>query len=418
MSCKNILIFFSIFILILSIIIYYSFDTSYEEIEIKGPNSKAKCMDGSNYKFLFSKGWGNGTSSFYIYFEGGGFCGDNNYNPNDNDAPLKCCFKRKNVELGNNKFNFFYKYFNKFLSRFFTSSKYFNPIFYNWNKIFIKYCDGTLHMGNNINPIIYNNTKIYSRGEENVKSVFDYLIKNYDFSNAKNVMAVGSSVGGLAVVFYSKYIRSLLSDKTNYKVISDSGYFHHGTYKGLNRMDDMITKLQNNLKIGQTETMKNIDENLDIFDSSNPIKYINKLNNDYPILFLTSSLDSWAIKRLVNSTCFFGKKVYDNCDKNEINIFEQYSKDVENDFLEIIKNDKNKKITAFITKGFYHMFLFIGWSWNDKTYGVNDYSVQQFIYDWYYDLLPKNKRMFYDSKNILKYKVDAYWYSNYLAPDF
>jgi len=208
MSCKNILIFFSIFILILSIIIYYSFDTSYEEIEIKGPNSKAKCMDGSNYKFLFSKGWGNGTSSFYIYFEGGGFCGDNNYNPNDNDAPLKCCFKRKNVELGNNKFNFFYKYFNKFLSRFFTSSKYFNPIFYNWNKIFIKYCDGTLHMGNNINPIIYNNTKIYSRGEENVKSVFDYLIKNYDFSNAKNVMAVGSSVGGLQLFFIQNILEA------------------------------------------------------------------------------------------------------------------------------------------------------------------------------------------------------------------
>ena len=291
-------------------------------------------------------------------------------------------------------------------------------MFYNWNKIFIKYCDGTLHMGNNIDPIIFNNTKIYVRGEENVKSVFSYLIKNNDFSNAKNVLATGSSAGGLAVVFYSKYIRSLLTDKTNYKVISDSGYFHHGTYKGLNRMDDMMLKLQNNLKIVQTETMRNIDKQLDFFNSSNPIKYLNILNNDYPILFLTSSYDSWVLKRLVNSTCFFGKKVYDSCDQKEIKVFEEYSKDVENDFLEITKNDKNKKITTFITKGFYHMFLFIGWSWNDKSYGVNDYSVQQFVHDWYYDLLPKNKKMFYDSKNVLKYKVDVYWYSNYYMPDF
>jgi hypothetical protein len=416
MSCKNILIFFSLSILILSIIIYYSFDTSFEEIEIA--NSKAKCMDGSNYKFLFSKGFGNGTNSFYIYFEGGGFCGDNNYNPNNNDSPLECCYKRKNIELGSNKINILYRYFNKFFSRFLTSSKYFNPIFYNWNKIFIKYCDGTMHTGNNIDPIIFNNTKIYVRGEENVKSVFNYLTKNNDFSNAKNVLAVGSSAGGVAVVFYSKYIRSLLSDKTNYKVISDSGYFHHGTYEGINRMDDMMLKLQNSLKIRQTETMKNIDEKLDFFNSSNTIKYVNKLNNDYPILFLTSSLDSWAIKRLLNITCFFGKKVYDNCEPKEINIFEQYSKDVENDFKEIINKDKSKTITAFITKGFYHMFLFIGWSWNDKSYGVNEYSVQQFVHDWYYDLLPKNKRMFYDSKNVLKYKTDVYWYSNYLAPDF
>ena len=62
MSCKTILIFFSVLILLLSFLIYYSFDTSYEEIVID--NSKAKCMDGSNYKFLFSKGFGNGTNSF------------------------------------------------------------------------------------------------------------------------------------------------------------------------------------------------------------------------------------------------------------------------------------------------------------------------------------------------------------------
>ena len=407
MSCKSLLITFSLIILLISIIIYYSFDTSYIEIEIDEQNSKAKCMDGSNYKFLFSKGFGNGTNSFYIYFEGGGFCGDNNYNPKDNNAPLKSCFIRKDTPLGSNKFDILYRYFHIFFSRFLSSSKYFNPIFYNWNKVFIKYCDGTLHIGNNLDPIIFNNTKIYTRGEENVKAVFNYLIKKNDFSNAKNVMAVGSSAGGLAVIFYSNYIRSLLSDKTNYKVISDSGYFHHGEYKGINIMDDMMLKLKNNLKLGQTRTMNKIDNNLDFLDSSNPIKYIHKINNDYPILFITSSYDSWVFKRLVNSTCFFGYKVYDNCPKNEIINFEQYSKDLENDFLYIINNDKNKKITAFINKGFFHMFLLIGWSWNDKTYGGNGYSIQKFVNDWYYNLLPDDKRMFFD-KNILKKKVDAF----------
>jgi len=416
MSCKNFLIYFSFLILILSILIIYSFDFSYEEIEINNP--KAKCLDGSNYKFLFSKGSGNGTNSFYIFFEQGGFCGDNNFDPKDNDTPQKCCMIRKNKALGSNKFDLVYRYFNVYISRFFTSSKYFNPIFYNWNKIHIKYCDGTLHMGNNEDPIVYNNTKLYVRGEENVKSVFDFLIKNYNFSNAKNVLATGSSAGGLAVIFYAKYIRSLLSDKTNYKVISDFGYFHHGTYKGINRMDGMMTKLKNSFNIKQTETMRSINESLDFVGFSNPIKYINNLNNDYPILFITSSYDAWAIKRLVNTTCFFGKKVYDSCDKKEIMEIEKYSTDVENDFKKIIKNDKSKKITAFVVKGFMHMYLYFGWSWNDKSYGVNGYSVQEFVHDWYYDLLPKDKKLYYDSKNILKYKKDVYWYYNYFLPDF
>ena len=71
-------------------------------------------------------------------------------------------------------------------------------------------------------------------------------------------------------------------------------------------------------------------------------------------------------------------------------------------------------ITAFIPKGFFHTFLIIGWSWNVKSYGVDNYSVQQFINDWYYGLLPKYKRMFYDSDNVLKYKIDAFWIDHYL----
>ena len=418
MCCKNCFIFLSFFILVISILIYYSFDLSFEEIEIKDPNSKAKCLDGSNYKFLFSKGFGNGTNSFYIYFEHGGFCGDSNYNPNDNESPQKGCYIRKDQPLGSNKFDKLSRYFIKYFQRFFTSSKYFNPMFYNWNKVFIKYCDGAFHMGNNINPIIYNGTKLYTRGEENIKSVFNYLIKNYKFSNSKNVLAVGSSAGGVAVIFYSKYIRSLLTDKTNFKVISDFGYFCHGNYKGINRMDDMMVKLNKSFNIKQTETMKNIDSNLDFVDFTNIKKYVNKLNNDYPILFITSFHDSWATKRLINSTCIFGKKVYDNCDKNEIKYFEQYSQDVENDFKEIIKNDKNKKITAFIVNGFFHMYLYFAWSWVDKSYGIEGYSIHQFIHDWYYDILPKDKRMYYSKKNSQKNKIDAYWLINYLSPDF
>ena len=69
-------------------------------------------------------------------------------------------------------------------------------------------------------------------------------------------------------------------------------------------------------------------------------------------------------------------------------------------------------------KAFYHMLILYSWSWTDKSYGVKNYSVYNFIHDWYYDLLPKGKKIFKDSENVLKRKVDIYWYFNYLFPDF
>ena len=38
-----------------------------------------------------------------------------------------------------------------------------NPKFYNWNKVFITYCDGTYHVGYNAEPYIYNDKELYFR---------------------------------------------------------------------------------------------------------------------------------------------------------------------------------------------------------------------------------------------------------------
>ena len=422
MNIKNCLIYFSIFILIISILLYFSFDTSYIEIEITDQNSKAKCMDGSNYKFLYSKGFGNGTNSFYIYFEAGGFCGDENYDPKNEEAPLQLCEKRITNRLGTNKFLPLLRYFNPYISRFFTSSKYFNPIFYNWNKVYIKYCDGTLYMGNEEKPIQYKNLLFYIRGEENVKSVFNYLTKNKNLNNAKNVLVSGSSAGAIAVNIYSKYIRSLLSSKTNYKVISDSGFFHQTNYnliyKNLNIMQDMMIKLKNSFHLSKTKTMIDLNPKNDFIDFIQPKTFINNYEKDFDFLFLTSAYDSWALSRLLKIRCFFGKNVYNDCNETEINMFEKYSNELIDEIENIIEKDKNGKITAWIPKGFYHMFICNSWSWNIKKYGVGGYSVQSFINDWYYDLLPKNKKMFYDKKDVKKKLVDFFWFINYLKVKF
>ena len=281
MKLKRVMFYINLLILSISALIYLLFDTSYVSIEVKFPNSKAKCLDGSNYKFLFSKGFENGTSSFYVYFESGGFCGDNNFNPNNDSSPLESCLNKFGTRQVSNNFSIF-RYFSKFFERYFTSTKYFNPLFFNWNKVFIKYCDGTFHLGNVENTIKYKGKNMYIRGEENVKSVFDFLVKYKNFSTAKNVVVAGTSSGGIASVFYSKYIRSLFNNSinVNYKVISDSGYFvaknYSLIYDNINIMEQMISKLINNFNIVKTQTMiKYYENSLNFMDFIFPKKYIN-----------------------------------------------------------------------------------------------------------------------------------------------
>ena len=90
-----------------------------------------------------------------------------------------------------------------------------NTNFYNWNKVFVKYCDGNIFQGYHEEPFIYNNTKIYVRGEKNVKEMLDYMIDNYSLSSASNVVVSGSSAGGIGSLMWSKYIHSL-TPKSNF----------------------------------------------------------------------------------------------------------------------------------------------------------------------------------------------------------
>jgi hypothetical protein len=47
-----------------------------------------------------------------------------------------------------------------------------NPLYYNWNKIFIPYCDGTFHQGSARNPIQYKGVNLFFRGSNNTIAHF------------------------------------------------------------------------------------------------------------------------------------------------------------------------------------------------------------------------------------------------------
>lgn len=42
-----------------------------------------------------------------------------------------------------------------------------NPVFYDWTKVKVMYCDGNFHLGNRKNPIKYRGKDLYFRGGRN-----------------------------------------------------------------------------------------------------------------------------------------------------------------------------------------------------------------------------------------------------------
>ena len=410
-------LFFSIIILILSYLIYDSLELSFEEVELNGPNSKARCLDGSPYKFLVSKGFGDGQNSFLFFFEHGGFCGDNNYDPNNENNILPSCYKRLKRNIGSNRFPIIDRFFISYFSKLFSRKQSMNPNFYNWNKIFVKYCDGNIFQGYHEEPFIYNNTKIYVRGEKNVKEMLDYMIDNYSLTSASHVVVSGSSAGGIGSLMWSKYIHSL-TPKSNFKVISDSGYFvdKNVSLWDTNIIREMMIRLTTQLKVEYTPLMSYYCPHKDeIWRCYFPPYFLDGIKNEFPILILTSLYDSWGLRRLVGTGCYFKNfKVNDNCNSTEIQHFERYAK-YALEGLEVFNTSKiENKITAWVPKGYYHMYIYMNIHWNSPNYAVESYTLEKIIDDWYNERLNKTKKLYYDNE-IKKYNYDVYWLYKYFS---
>jgi hypothetical protein len=72
-----------------------------------------------------------------------------------------------------------------------------NPDYYNWNKMMVPYCDGTLHMGLIEKPIPYKDIELYFWGYTNTVEAFKYILENYNFYNAESAILTGLSAGVL-----------------------------------------------------------------------------------------------------------------------------------------------------------------------------------------------------------------------------
>ena len=99
-----------------------------------------------------------------------------------------------------------------------------NPDFYNWNMVFVIYCDGSSFTGMREKPIYFKDKPVYFRGKVILEAIIEDLLSR-GIRDASDVLLSGSSAGSLAVLIHADFIKSKLNQKTRVRALSDSGYF-------------------------------------------------------------------------------------------------------------------------------------------------------------------------------------------------
>ncbi|KAK4389094.1 Pectin acetylesterase 8 [Sesamum angolense] len=153
------------------------------------------------------RGYGTGINNWLVHIEGGGWCNN-----------VTTCLARKNNRLGSSKYMVKQLAFSGILNM----KANFNPDFYNWNRVKVRYCDGASFTGDveAVNPV----TKLHYRGARVFLAVMEDLLAK-GMKNAENAVLSGCSAGGLTTILHCDSFKALLPMGTKVKCFSDAGYF-------------------------------------------------------------------------------------------------------------------------------------------------------------------------------------------------
>jgi hypothetical protein len=99
---------------------------------------------------------------------------------------------------------------------------------YNWNMVFMRYCDGASFSGNNAKPTVYKNTTLHWRGMHVREAIVKDLMANRGLSKATDLVVSGCSAGGLATYLHTdQWCDTLHTSNPSAKCVGlpDSGFF-------------------------------------------------------------------------------------------------------------------------------------------------------------------------------------------------
>mmetsp|Transcript_58823 Transcript_58823/g.93031 ORF Transcript_58823/g.93031 Transcript_58823/m.93031 type:complete len:402 (+) Transcript_58823:80-1285(+) len=183
---------------------------------------KAKCLDGSQGRYYFRKGRGQGLTKFYLHQQGGGFC-----------TSFEDCLARSKTNLGSTLAHVPDAWGPTHnLSEdqsYFSINPRINPLLYNWNHIFMVYCDGAYFAGDNSSDTIVQGEQLYFAGRHILDATLHHLLSEHDLFGATDVMLGGCSAGAIATFAHVDYVaralRGGLAPQARVTGFPDSGFY-------------------------------------------------------------------------------------------------------------------------------------------------------------------------------------------------
>eukprot|EP01012_Entosiphon_sulcatum_P023990 TRINITY_DN2914_c0_g1_i1.p1 TRINITY_DN2914_c0_g1~~TRINITY_DN2914_c0_g1_i1.p1 ORF type:complete len:389 (+),score=58.84 TRINITY_DN2914_c0_g1_i1:27-1169(+) len=175
---------------------------------------RAVCLDGTPGVYYHRPGTGQGAKKWYIHQQGGGWC-----------ESYSSCYSRALGDLGSSKN---YPKAATFEGGYFDTDPKNNPMMYDWNLGYLKYCDGNSFSGSNITSQPYSNLTLHFRGRHILDAAIEDLLQNRGLKDATDVVVSGCSAGGLATFLHCDYWAEKIQQAgSRAKVVCmpDSGFF-------------------------------------------------------------------------------------------------------------------------------------------------------------------------------------------------
>ncbi|KAL6176145.1 hypothetical protein ACLB2K_052781 [Fragaria x ananassa] len=331
----------------------------------------AVCLDGSPPAYHWDKGFGSGLNNWLVHIEGGGWCHN-----------VTNCLGRKNTRLGSSKKMLKEIPFSGILS----NRQSLNPGFYNWNRIKVRYCDGSSFTGDvaAVDPA----TGLYFRGARVFRTVMaDLLAKG--MGKAVNAVLSGCSAGGLTSILHCDNFRALfLPSGTKVKCVSDAGYFINvkdisGAQHVQEYFTDIVTTHGSAKNLPPSCTSK-LRPDLCFF----PQYVVPQIRT--PIFYVNAAYDSWQIKNIVVPGVADPHGTWRNCKLDIKNCSPTQLKTMQNfrlQFLSAIGDVSNSAVKGmFIDSCYLHCQTELQETWSmPNSPLLNKTTIARAVGDWFYD---------------------------------
>ncbi|CAA0821379.1 Pectin acetylesterase 8 [Striga hermonthica] len=270
----------------------------------------------------------------------------------------------------------------------FSNNKKSNPDFFNWNRVKVRYCDGSSFTGDieKVDP----ETGLYYRGARVFAAVMEDLF-GQGMSNAQNAVLSGCSAGGLTSILHCDKFAALFSHNTKVKCFADAGFFLDANdILGVARIEtfynDVVTTHGSKRNLPQSCTSKMKMKPSLCFFPQNVVQHIKT-----PLFIVNAAYDSWQIKNTLvpgaadpHGKWHNCKAEITKCSPDQIETMQSYR----SKFIDALTNalHSSKSEGYFINSCYAHCQTETQETWLRKdSPQLNQTTIAKAVGDWYYD---------------------------------